>query len=106
MPMMLTTRASLGRIFARPAQRWMLYWAVGCGVTIYLWTVAGLRDSVSNLSLEPNLQAVQLVMLLATSALSYRVLVMWRNAKGSYREPVAVVAVRSRNERDLKAVRT
>jgi hypothetical protein len=105
MVIMLTTRAALGRIVARPALRWMLCWAVGCSVTIYLWTIGGLRDNVPNLSSGWVLHSVRLFMQLTILTMTCSSIVMWRNVRGRCPDPEASVSVCSGKDRDLRTVR-
>jgi hypothetical protein len=101
MKMTFTTRMILGRLFARhpsacahvcsaPRQvatdlHRILYLAVGCVVTIYRWTLAGLRDSVSSLNWERNLRLVQSLLLLAILAPIFRRgLGMGRNMRSTF----------------------
>ena len=104
MTMALTTRVGnrlQGRYpRARPYggdPRWILYLVVGGLVTIYLWTLAAISDSVSDL--EPGFRVFRWFVLVAVLG--------WVYAIRAYdsRRP-AVQAARFRDNRDLKAVRT
>ena len=77
--------------------RWILYLVVGALVIIYLWTLAAISDSVSNLEL--GFRVFRWFLLLAGLG--------WVYAIRAYdsRRP-AVEAVRSRDNRNVKAVRS
>ncbi len=77
--------------------RWILYLVVGSLVTIYLWTLAAISDSVSGL--EPGFRVFRWFVLLAVPGWVYAI-----RAFDSGRP--AVQAARSRDNRDLKAVGT
>ena len=76
---------------------WILYLVVSSLVTIYLWTLAAISDSVSGL--EPGFRVFRWFVLLAVPGWLYAI-----RAFDSGRP--AVQAARSRDNRDLKAVGT
>lgn len=100
----LTTRVGerlqgryLGACLCAADRRWILYLVVGSLVTIYLWTLAAISDSVSDL--EPSLRAFRWFVLLAVLGWVYAI-----RAYDSRRPDVEVA--RSRDNDDVKAVQT
>jgi len=104
MTMALTRRAGIGLqgrcLGDRPYAAdpgWILYLVVGSLVIIYLWTLAAISDSVSNL--EPGLRVFRWVLLLAALGWVYAI-----RAYDSRRPDVEVA--RSSDNRNVKAVRS
>lgn len=87
----LSAKHPVARKYAA-ALRWILYLAVGCVVTICLWTPEALRDRLSNLSLQRNPSLAPSFLLLATLAMIFcRDVVVLRNMKGMF--PVSLYAM-------------
>ena len=117
MKMTLKTRAALGPVLVTSDPRHIVYWVVGGIVTIYLWTVAPLRDSVEDLRLGLSVAIIgfgsfagvvaqHTEQIVQTFSFSACVLICLHAMRGCYAGASASVVVRANDGRKLRAVRT